>query len=400
MINLDKNKTYLLACSFGPDSMALFDMLQKEKVNFAAALVNYHLRDESTDEMNSFIDYCNKQGVSYHIKDLIYGVVGHNIESVCRSIRYEFFAELVDKFKYDAVLVAHNEDDVIETYLMQKRRQNLPNYYGIKEETIIKGITVIRPLLNISKSDLLKYCTDNNVPFAIDSSNLENKYLRNRIRHNIVSKLTIEERREIIDEINERNQNLEEMQNRLGKLNLNDISVLVKLTFIERCYAINDLVKKVSPTSYVSSRQINEISKTFESDEGNKDIPIGHGLVLRKSYGAIEVLKPKTTRYSYTLDKPGVMDNEFFFLDFTGDTKNRNVFLEDYPLTIRNYRSFDKYQIKNYLVPVRRLFIDWKMPMSLRERWPIIANKEGKIIYIPRYQKGFVPDKSTNFYVK
>lgn len=400
MINLDKNKKYLLACSFGPDSMALFDMLKKEKVNFSAALINYHLREESTDEMDSFIDYCNKEKISYHVKDLIHGVIGSNIESACRNIRYDFFADLVDKFKYDAVLVAHNEDDVIETYLMQKRRQNLPNYFGIKEETVIKGITIIRPLLNISKENLLKYCLDNNVPFAIDSSNLENKYLRNRIRHNVVSKLSPDERTAIINEINERNRNLEQIQNRLGKLDLNSVSTLMKLSFTERCYAINDLVKKVSLSACVSSRQIREISKVFESNQGNIDIPISRNLVIRKSYNSIEVLKPKLTKYSFALDNPGIIDNEYFYLNFIDYSANRNVSEKDYPLTIRNYRIGDKYQIKDYLVPVRRLFIDWKMPLSLRERWPLIINKEGKIIYIPRFQKDFKPDKNTNFYVK
>ena len=148
MINLQKDKNYLLACSFGPDSMALFDMLLKGEYHFSAALVNYHLRPESTDEMNGFIHYCDEHKISYHIKDIVNGIIGLNIESECRRIRYEFFAQLVDTFHYDAVLVAHNQDDHIETYLMQKRRQNLVSFYGIQEKTTINGVEIIRPLLN------------------------------------------------------------------------------------------------------------------------------------------------------------------------------------------------------------------------------------------------------------
>ena len=89
MINLDKNKKYLLACSYGPDSMALFDMLLKEEIDFSAALVNYHLRPESNNEMEGFIHYCQSHNVSYHVKDLVHGIGDMNVESECRRIRYE-----------------------------------------------------------------------------------------------------------------------------------------------------------------------------------------------------------------------------------------------------------------------------------------------------------------------
>lgn len=71
MLNLEKDKNYLLACSYGPDSMALFDMLLKGGYHFSAALVNYHLRPESSDEMYGFIKYCEKHKISYHVKDIV-----------------------------------------------------------------------------------------------------------------------------------------------------------------------------------------------------------------------------------------------------------------------------------------------------------------------------------------
>ena len=63
MLNLDKNKRYLLACSFGPDSMALFDMLKKEGITFEVAHVNYHLREESDSEETALRGYCKNQRV-------------------------------------------------------------------------------------------------------------------------------------------------------------------------------------------------------------------------------------------------------------------------------------------------------------------------------------------------
>ena len=400
MLNLNKNKNYLLACSFGPDSMALFDMLLKDGYHFSAALVNYHLRPESSDEMNNFIHYCDAHKISYHIKDLVNGIVGLNIEAECRRIRYEFFAQLVGTFKYDAVLVAHNQDDHIETYIMQKKRQNLVSFYGIQEKTTINGVTIIRPLLNKTKKELLDYCHDNNVPFSIDSTNADERYLRNKIRHQIVAKMTPNEREDILKEIDEKNTELKIIIDGLRGLDLTDVHSLKKMDVIQLAYALNLLTQAFNHSIYISLRQAKEIEKIISKKTGNIDIPIRKGVVLRKSYSRVEVVSPSKVAYAYVITGPSIFDCEYFYLNFTGNTNNRNVSKDDYPLTIRTYHRGDKYKIKDYTVSVRRLFIDWKMPLSLRQRWPIILNNEGKIIYIPRYQKDFVPSKETNFYVK
>ena len=400
MLNLDKNKSYLLACSYGPDSMALFDMLLKENYHFSAALVNYHLRSESSDEMNNFIHYCDAHKISYHIKDIVNGVVGLNIEAECRRIRYDFFAQLAKTFKYDAVLVAHNQDDHIETYLMQKRRQNLVSFYGIQEKTVINGATIIRPLLGYTKKSLLDYCHDNKVPFSIDSTNFDERYLRNKIRHQVVEKMTPEEREKTLEEINHKNAELKEIIDGLRGLDLTDVKALAKMDAIQLAYALNLLAKAFNHSIYISLKQSKEIAKILLKKTGNIDIPIRRGIVLRKSYSKVEVLNPNKVSYAYVITGPSIFDCEYFYLDFTGNTNNRNVSKDDYPLTIRTYHRGDRYKIKDYTVSVRRLFIDWKMPLSYRQKWPIILNKEGKIIYIPHYQKVFKPSKETTFYIK
>ena len=400
MINLDKTKSYLLACSFGPDSMALFDMLQKGGYKFSAALVNYHLRPESNYEMESFINYCQKQNIAYHVKDLVYGIGDLNVESECRRIRYLYFAELAKQFHYDAVLVAHNEDDVIETYLMQKNRQNLVVFYGIKEKTIINNTLIIRPLLQHSKVSLQLYCINNHVPFAIDSSNSNTKFLRNKYRHNVVQKMSDIERKEVLQEIDNKNNELTSLFEKFESIDLRDVEVLKTLNVKEFAYALNQMVKELDETISISLGQAREMRRILNIPSGNISVPIRLNLVFRKSYGKVEFVRLINYKYQYRIDKPTIFDCEQFYLDFTGDTSNRNVKLEDYPLTIRTYRPGDKYMIKNYLVSVRRLFIDWKMPLTKRETWPLIVNKDGKIIYIPRYRDDFKVTEDLNFYVK
>ena len=113
----------------------------------------------------------------------------------------ERLTKLYKEYGYDALLVAHHQDDLIETYLMQKRRQNCPNYFGISQKTIIKGMTVIRPLLSFSKKELEEYCVDNHVPFAIDKTNFDTSILRNKIRHEVIAKMSNEDRKNLLKEI-------------------------------------------------------------------------------------------------------------------------------------------------------------------------------------------------------
>ena len=105
---------------------------------------------------------------------------------------------------------------------------------------------IVRPLLTYKKSDLLNYCKENKVPFAIDKTNLEDKYLRNRIRHQVVENLSDEDRKQILDEIENKNRELRNLKIRLRKLDLYKVDQITTLKNAEFAIAINMLVKKVS----------------------------------------------------------------------------------------------------------------------------------------------------------
>ena len=93
------------------------------------------------------------------------------------------------------------------------------------------------------------------------------------------------------------------------------------------------------------------------------------------------------------------MDNNIY-LNFKQDTSDRNVSFDDYPLTIRNIKKNDCLIINGYKAKAQRLLIDWKIPFRKRFIWPVILNKNGDVIYIPRYRKDFKMSDSLAFYVK
>lgn len=395
---LDKNKKYLLACSYGPDSMALFAMLLKEGYNFDVAFVNYNLRNESVQEEKDIRKFCEKHNVKLFVRSVTQYKAG-NIENQCREIRYKFFKELADLNGYDFTLIAHHEDDLLETYLMQKSRKNHVKHFGLAASTNIIGVDIKRPLLNLTKADLLNYCKENQVPYSLDQTNFEDIFLRNRIRHHIVEKLTKNERKKLLKEIEDRNKELNQMFNKIKSIDITDCQELMRLNKFEYLYAINELSHCVCGYS-VSKKFADEICRVLLSDKPNVTIRFHDDFAFEKSYDRCQFIRVSNESFTYLIDIPKEFDCDYFYLDFTKDTSSRNVKPSDYPLTIRNVHKNDVYKIKSYLVKVNRLLIDWKMPISLRKRWPVVMNNRGEIIYIPRYQKDFHRDSNCNFYVK
>ena len=400
-LNLDKNKKYLLACSFGPDSMALFYLLQSQGYKFDCAIVNYHLRKESDSEVEGLVKYASKFDIKVRVLD-VKDVPTKNIEATCRKIRYSYFHELTDKYHYDAILVAHHQDDLIETYLMQKERQNYPIFYGINENTTINGVKIVRPLLEYSKQELLDICVSNHVPYSVDKTNFDLSIKRNKIRHQIVSNLSSQERANILKEIKSKNKDLLDIRNKLDSIDLNSVKTILSLSEIERRYAFNELLNKSGIVTSFSKDNVGQAISVFKSNKPNGEYKIKNGLILVKEYDYFEFAKQpsKPVEYTYKLETPSQLETDFFYLDFVNGSSNRNVSLDDYPLTIRNIHKDDVVQINGYKVEARRLLIDWKVPYRTRLKWPVIINKDNKCVYIPRYQKDFKPKEDTNFYVK
>lgn len=399
-INLDKNKKYLLACSYGPDSMALFDLLNKGMYNFAVAHVNYGLRKEAEKETKDLIKYCEQNNVQIftHFNEEI---ISKNIEEKCRDIRYTFFRKILEKEHFDAVLVAHNEDDNLETYFLQRKRRNIVEYFGLKNVAKIQGYEVIRPLLSYPKKELEFYDKENNVPFAIDSSNLEDIFERNKIRHWIVQKLSEKQRADIILEIEKKNEKLVERHKAILLESPTSINALLTYSDEELAYFFTTVARRLVPEIELSLRRIKEFRKVMESDKPNVIIKLKQDTYFVKSYDKAQIKAlPLGTSFYYVIEKPSAFDCEYFALDFTKESKNRNVKFDDYPIVIRNASKKDEMIIKNYSTSLRRQFINWKMPKELRERWPIILNCKNEIIYVPKYDPNFKADSSANFYVK
>lgn len=187
-----KDKTIIIGFSGGYDSMCLLDILSKIKnldefqdLNLIAAHFNHNWRgEESLREQEVCRLFASSRGVEFYTKTAVKNL--KKTENDARIARYEFFEEAYDEYDADAVFTAHNKDDNAETVL----------YRVIKGTGLVglKGISVkrnyfYRPLLKISRAEIVDYCEKNNLSPNQDSSNMDTTYRRNYLRLNIIPAL-------------------------------------------------------------------------------------------------------------------------------------------------------------------------------------------------------------------
>lgn len=401
-VQLNKSQTYLLACSFGPDSMCLFDVLIKEHIKFIVCHVNYHKRATSNLEEKYLKELCKLNNIEICVLDTSNIPHEGNFQEWAREVRYSFFKECGEKYNTSSLLVAHQQDDLIETFLMQKERNGFVNYYGLSEVSYVKGMNVIRPLLNYTKQELQDYDDINNVPYSLDISNSSDDYRRNYIRHHEIVNLSKEERNKLLKEIRLLNKNIINEKQKIDYL-LSDkylyVKDLKKISIHDFQVCIYCYLSKQNLDISLSKSFISELHKALFSKKSNIAIHLKDDIYYFQEYGKI-LIKNRYKKYMYVIEKKGKYSFEEFDIDFTNGSEDRNIYDSDYPLVVEPANKEDEYQIDDYVVKVRRLFIDFKMPAHLRDVWPVIRNKNGKIIYIPRYRNEYVDNHKSKFKIK
>lgn len=187
LVNSSNHKV-LVALSGGADSVALLRLLCAQGSDVEALHCNFHLRGEESDRDEAFVtQLCQKLDVPLHIqhfKTLEYAREhGISIEMAARELRYQWFEEMRQKRHADYIAVAHHQDDQAETLLL-----NLIRGTGLRGLAAMSPCNghIIRPLLDMSKKEILQYLADIHQDYVTDSTNLERDALRNRLRLDII----------------------------------------------------------------------------------------------------------------------------------------------------------------------------------------------------------------------
>lgn len=405
----DQEANYLDAVSYGPDSMALLDMIQKKGIKPIVCFVQYHTGQESLDDEDKLRGYCKERGLVLEVCDT--ASLPHDPSDDyhiwSREVRYDFFEAIYKKYNAAALFVAHQQDDLIETYLLQKKSGISVDRYGLSKISEYRGMIVVRPLLSYSKEDLAEYDAENAVPYSNDVMDREDKLFRHKIRGEVISKMNEVERGQILDEIAAANSEklsfIEHIEHGMQKDQDLEIRAIMALSDDEFAETLIHFVNNSQVRVTLRPAQIKEIRKMCLDPEANLSIKLKDRFYLVKEYDTLSIMTdPDDLPYTYTLEKPGKLSTEDFDLDFSMGAEDRNIHLEDYPLTIRTAIPSDQYNYGGYLVSVRKMYKEAGMPTHLLSIWPVFVNKDGKIIYVPRYKKDFSEEHSSvlNIHVK
>ncbi len=177
----------LLACSGGVDSMALAHLFLECKMDFDLAHCNFKLREEASDADEEFVKaWGSAHGKSVFTKAFDLSRESGSVQVKARELRYQWFSRLLEEHPYDCIATAHHLNDSLETFLINlSRGTGLEGLTGIPEGRQ----RIIRPLLPFTRLEILDYAESKKMSWREDSSNLDTKYLRNKIRHEIVPQL-------------------------------------------------------------------------------------------------------------------------------------------------------------------------------------------------------------------
>ena len=186
----------LVAVSGGADSMYMLHTLKGFK-NIHVAHVNYNYREDSYVDEKIVRDYCKSNNIQCHVLNVKSKGI-QNFEAWARDVRYNFFNHLLNTFKLSKISTAHHKGDQAETLMIRiERGTGLIGLGGIRKETD----KLVRPLLDMTKSQIYTECERLNIPFHEDYTNNDTKFKRNHYRHNVLNEEKIDKLCKIADTV-------------------------------------------------------------------------------------------------------------------------------------------------------------------------------------------------------
>lgn len=400
--NLINDESIVCAISGGVDSICLLNILYKLGYKLILAHVNHNKREQSIVEQKAMEQLAKKLNIPFELLDYHFEATD-NFHNDSHNARYNFFKQICDKYDTNVIATAHHLDDQLETILIKLMDgSNLYGYGGISYSYFDGKYKVIRPLLCTNKDELYKYAKTNFLNFFEDSSNNEDVFLRNRIRHNVIPLLK-EECCDIYNKVSQFSLQLKEAFDYIRK---QSIEYLEKNNNIIRLESFNDLdvaLKKDIISLLLENYKIRknnqiilDILNILADESGTKTIHLEGEYVLIRSYKSCYIEKTKTTAYieeKLELGNKVFFNNKYrvYFSKKIPDSNAKYIKLcyntLKLPFVVRNKRNGDEINLPIGNKKVSRVFIDHKVPANVRDNIPIILDSSNNILWVYDYVK-------------
>ena len=407
--NFDNTKPVLLAMSGGPDSRCMFELLMSLKdsyrIDLHIAHVDHSLRKESEDEAESLKKEMIKRNIPFHFKKLNLKNIS-NIEGIFRLERLKFFNSLFEKNGFQAIFIAHQKEDLAETVLKRVLEgANLYNMGSMQEVSFFENNKVFRPLLAISKKDILNFLHINNIGYFIDKTNEDTKFLRANMRKNILPLLQQTFKKKIIDNLIEISKNSSELnnylKNRLDKkikeIKKNSLALYIDLSDLESL-EIKFIVKHIANMEEINvSRDVLEnISNAIYNKKANHKVAL-KDLYFIADRGSFFIEWNKEFIFDeISLENEGTYEKGIFQIKISREQLkgNKNHWSDFFNKSISVLLPKKKFklQISNEK-KIKKIFERNKVPSFLRNKLPILCDDKSNV-YDFLSNKNFEDDQS------
>ena len=372
--SLQGAKRLLVAVSGGSDSVVLLDALHREGFFVVIAHCNFHLRGEASNEDATFVkSLAAKYQVPYCQVDFDTEKVAAerkiSIEMAARDLRYEWFCQMADEHNCDLIAVAHNADDTVETFFLNLTRGS--GLQGLSGMAQLRG-KIVRPLLKVSRKQIMEYIAEYNLQYRIDATNLETIYTRNKIRHNLIPQF---------EEINP--SFLNTMANNMRFIasaqsivetyateaykkvvKIENERIIFDLKALKQCQGIDTLLFIwLTPHGFSSDVIMQLYHSLFDNLSGKQFFSPTHRIVLERESIELELIQSKDAIHCVFIEQ------EETSLDSPIHLEIKEVDIADFELIkSANVACFDAAKLQYPLILRRWQQGDWFIPFGMKGR--------------------------------
>lgn len=377
MVNPGDN--VVCAVSGGADSMALlwamYLLKDKLKISLSAAHFNHRLRGEESNRDEAFVaDFCKGYGIDFVAGsgNVVAGAKG--LEAAAREARYAFLCSLPGK-----IATAHTASDNAETVLLHMVRGT--GLKGLGGVTPVNG-AVIRPMLSVTREEVLAFLQEYSIPFVEDSSNAGDDFLRNRLRHHIVPQLKKENP--------SLSQNLSAMALRLRQDEealdaiarekyTNEITKLLELHPAIRSRVLAKILVQAG-VKEPEAAHIAALEGLVSSPKPSAKAEFPGGVTIARNYNVLEIAQETEALSSRELTDSITVGGFRISCSVNTQTEQTAVSFAVVPqgkIFVRSRQEGDSIRLNAGTKSLKRLFIDKKIPASVRNSIPVIADDAG-----------------------
>lgn len=411
-----KKKT-LLTVSGGVDSVVMCDLFHSARFPFSVAHCNFQLRGKESDADEKYVAaLAGKYGAEFFVKKFDTQKYADekniSIQLAARELRYEWFNELLENSRlkkgkeFSNIATAHHLNDNIETILF-----NLTKGTGIRG---LRGIPVkqgkiIRPLLFASRQEIETYQHEHQLEFREDSSNCDDKYTRNKIRHHVIPLL-----KEINPSLEETLADKIALFTDLEVLYEREVKKSVAQLFLQRGNDIYIPILKLKKTTNAShilfeylrqfdfnSAQVEDILASIDAESGKQFLSSTARIIKDRRFFILTELQKVNSSVQFISEEKGeiqIGENQIIFQSNIESlkseiSKSKSVALLDkkklaFPLLVRPWKAGDYFYpfgMRMKKKKLKKFFTDEKVPLHEKEKvWVVESNK--KIVWVAGYR--------------